>query len=78
MNLNEMIEAKLNQYAQKIVSGGAKADELALGEITFYITLRRVLAGNATPQDLGTMDAINDTLQALGLVADGQTFYKQA
>jgi hypothetical protein len=34
------------------------------------------LSGKATPQDLGLLDAINDTLQELGIVESGKTFYK--
>ncbi|NEQ10620.1 MAG: hypothetical protein F6K37_33290 [Moorea sp. SIO4E2] len=76
MNLNDLIEEKLNYYAQKIVSGGSKTDEMAVGEITFYVALRRVVNGKGTRQDVGMMDAINDTLQSLGLVEEGKTFYK--
>lgn len=76
MNLIEFIEKKLNAYAESIRQGGAKIDELALGELTFYMALRRVLTGQPTPQDIGLMDAINDTLQELGLVERTKTFYK--
>ena len=76
MNLNDLIEEKLNYYAQKIVSGGSKTDEMAVGEITFYVALRRVVNGKGTLQDIGMMDAINDTLQSLGLLEEGKTFYK--
>ena len=30
MNLNDLIEEKLNHYAQKIVSGGNKTDEMGV------------------------------------------------
>ncbi|PZN80799.1 MAG: hypothetical protein DM484_09530 [Candidatus Methylumidiphilus alinenensis] len=76
MNLNDLIEEKLNHYAQKIVSGGNKTDEMAVGEITFYVALRRVVNNQGTLQDMGMMDAINDTLQTLGLIEEGKTFYK--
>jgi hypothetical protein len=76
MSLNTFIEDKLNQYAQKIIGGGARSDDLAVGELTFYVTLKRAVSGNATTQDLGMLDAINDTLQELGLVEAGKTFYK--
>lgn len=76
MNLNDLIEEKLNYYAAKIVSGGTKTDEMAVGEITFYVALRRVVNGQGTLQDLGMMDAVNDTLQTLGLIEQGKTFYK--
>jgi hypothetical protein len=47
-----------------------------VGQMFFYMALRRVLTGRATPQDIGLMDAINDTLQVLGLVEPTKTFYK--
>jgi hypothetical protein len=76
VSLNELIEEKLNHYAQKIVTGGRQSDELAVGEINFYIALRRVVNDKGTPEDLGLMDAINDTLQALGKIETGSSFYK--
>lgn len=76
MSLNALIEEKLNHYAQKIVAGGSQTDEMAVGEINFYIALRRVVNDKGTLQDLGLMDAINDTLQALGKIEAGSTFYK--
>lgn len=77
MELAKVVEEKINQYAKKIVSSGEKADEHALGELTFYMALRRILSERATAQDIGMMDAINDTLQNLGLVGSGETFYKR-
>ncbi|ACK72774.1 conserved hypothetical protein [Gloeothece citriformis PCC 7424] len=76
MDLINFIETKLNQYAQKIVSSGDKSDELAFGQISVYLSLRRVLKGQGTMQDLGMIDAINDTLQELGIIETGKTFYK--
>lgn len=76
MALTDLIETKLNEYAQKIVKGGEKSDELAFGQISFYLSLRRVLNGKATPQDVGLVDAINDTLQELGIINKDKTFYK--
>jgi hypothetical protein len=35
-----------------------------------------VLSDKATPQDVGLIDAINDTLQELGILEKGKTFYK--
>ena len=76
MEITPFIETQINKYAEKIITRGDASDELALGEITFYMALRRVLAGKATLQDTGLMDAINDTLQQLGRLDKGQTFYK--
>ncbi|MFM8332994.1 MAG: hypothetical protein ACKN9T_15020 [Candidatus Methylumidiphilus sp.] len=77
MSLEAFIEEKLNQYAQKIIDGKAASDELALGELNFYAALRRVASGKATTADLGLFDAINDTLQQLGVLAEGETLTKK-
>jgi len=77
MNLEEFIENKINSYAQDIIDKGDKYDQLSLGEISFYMSLRSVLKGNATKQDIGLMDAINDTLQALDIIKTDETFYKK-
>lgn len=76
MNIDQFIEDKLNSYADKIKSGSAKFDEYALGEMSFYMALRRVLAKKGTPQDMGMMDAINDTLQEKGIIDKEETFLK--
>lgn len=77
MSLIEFIEKKLGDYAEKILSGSEKVDEHALGEMIFYMTLRRVLSEKATMQDIGMLDAVNDTLQELGIVGADKTFYKE-
>ena len=35
------------------------------------------LKGTATKQDIGLMDAVNDTLQALEIIETNETFYKK-
>ena len=77
MNIEEFIENKINSYAQDIIDKGDKYDQLSLGEIGFYMSLRSVLKGNATKQDIGLMDAVNDTLQALDIIKSNETFYKK-
>ncbi len=76
MEVTQFIEEKLNAYAEKIKSGSARTDEHALGEMVFYMALRRVIAGKGTPEDLGMMDAINDVLQNKGIVKEGTLFFK--
>ncbi|ELS04478.1 hypothetical protein Xen7305DRAFT_00042120 [Xenococcus sp. PCC 7305] len=76
MALEKFIEDKLNQYAKTIIDKSTKSDEHALGELTFYMSLRRVTTGKATPQDIGMMDAINDTLQEKGIIDEKSTFLK--
>ena len=40
------------------------------------MALRRILDGKGNYHDIGLMDAINDTLQDLGIVDSKSTFYK--
>lgn len=75
MKLETLVSKAIRQYAGKI-KGTAKTDEYALGELQFYMALQRVLAKKATPADLGLMDAVNDVLQAKGLVPENKTFLK--
>jgi hypothetical protein len=44
--------------------------------VKFFFALRRILDGKANFEDIGLMDAINDTLQELGIVESKKTFYK--
>jgi hypothetical protein len=76
MNLDTYLEEKINYYANMIVDHSTRADEVALGHLTFYMSLRRAVNGKASMQDVGLLDAINDLLQAKGLVGAEETFYK--
>lgn len=76
MDVQQFVEDKINHYAGMIVNHKDKADELAMGQLSFYMAFRRVLKGEATTQDLGMMDAINDVLQEKGIVEKRTTFYK--
>ncbi|BBD64774.1 hypothetical protein NIES4072_15620 [Nostoc commune NIES-4072] len=40
MELTNFIETKVNEYAQKIIKGGEKSDDLAFGQLSFYLSLR--------------------------------------
>lgn len=74
MELSQFVETKLNTYAERVVASGEQIDDYAFGEISWYLALRRVVAGKGTPQDLGMMDAVNDTLQQKGFIDNGATF----
>ena len=70
------IEDKINHFANVILTGGDKRDSHALGELEFYMVIRRVLKGEQTVQDLGMVDAINDVLQEGGIIEKSETFIK--
>ncbi|NML97319.1 hypothetical protein HHL24_05040 [Paraburkholderia sp. RP-4-7] len=76
MDLAQLVEDKINESAARIVKGGSGTDDVAFGKLTFYLALRRVQQKKATAEDVGLLDAINDTLQALAILEQGKTFYR--
>jgi hypothetical protein len=74
MHIADFIEDKLNFYAEAIIRGNQKLDEHALGELSFYMALRRIVEKRGNAQDFGMMDAINDTLQKVGILPETETF----
>lgn len=75
-DLVKFVEEKINAFAQRMINKGNSTDEVAVGELLFYTTLRSALSGKVGKKELGLLDAINDTLQYLGKVKNGTTFYK--
>jgi len=51
-----------------------KLDDIGIGRLVFLLSLRRALQGSANAEDIGLLDAINDSLQALGLLGSSKTF----
>ena len=74
--MDNFINDKIKLYSSKINADSSKVDEHALGELYFYMALRRVLGKTASISDLGMMDAINDTLQEKGLIDSSASFLK--
>ena len=70
----EFIEAKIVRYSERIIRHSDRIDEAALGQLVFYMSLRRVLKKQGTPQDMGMMDAVNDSLQEMGILDQKSTF----
>lgn len=69
------IEEQINLAEQKLHNGkSARLDDVAFGKLGFYLALRRVLEGTSTAEDLGLIEAVNDTLQALKLLDNDETF----
>lgn len=69
------IEEQINLAEQKLHAGkSARLDDVAYGKLGFYLALRRILEGTSTSEDLGLMEAVNDTLQALKLLDSDETF----
>ena len=74
-DFEQFVEIQINQSAQAIATKkSARLDDAGFGKLGFYLALRRALNGTTTAQDLGLLDAINDSLQELGLLNGGETF----
>lgn len=58
-------------------TGTSSLNEHASGEIRFYTSLSNVLEKKADHYNVGLLDAVNDLLQALGALEDGEVFYKE-
>lgn len=74
--LKKFTEEQINISAQRILDKGDKTDEIAAGKIDFFIALRSALSGDLDKRELGLLDAVNDTLQHLGIIESRKTFYK--
>lgn len=73
--LLQFTEDKINSYAQQILNAADKGDDSALGELSVYMALRRILKNEERRiQDYGMMDAFNDVIKELGIIQDGKFF----
>jgi hypothetical protein len=75
-DLLDYVNDQVNANAQKILDKGDGFDDIAVGALNFYTTLRKALSGKLDKKELGLLDAINDTLQELQIIESGKTFYK--
>lgn len=74
--LIQFVENKINTYAQRILEYTAEHDTVALGELQFYMSLRKTLLGKENFQDRGMMDAVNDVLKYKGIIKGKKKFYQ--
>ncbi|MBE8592203.1 hypothetical protein IQK56_15380 [Pseudomonas sp. MAFF 301449] len=51
----------------------SKSDKVDWGRVAFLKALKAVVDGAATPEDVGTVGAVNDVAQVLGLLQGGKT-----
>lgn len=78
-SLVEYVNEQIDSNAKLIKDKGDSSDDIAVGKLLFYTSLREALKGKegkVGKKELGLLDAINDTLQHLKLVALKKTFYK--
>ncbi|MFB4391548.1 MULTISPECIES: hypothetical protein [unclassified Pseudomonas] len=67
--LKDFLEANINVAAKQIQDKKrVDLDHIAYGQLSYLLSLRRVIEGTATREDLGVHDAINDVLERLGVI----------
>ncbi|KTC12293.1 MULTISPECIES: hypothetical protein [Pseudomonas] len=72
----DLVNQRINAAAQNIIDKkNTQLDDISYGKLDVLLALRRALMGNATPEDIGMLDAINDALQALGILQAKETFF---
>lgn len=75
VDFETFVEGQINQAAQSIVTRKiTRLDDVAFGKLGFYLVMRRAMDGTASSEDLGLLDAIDDSLQALRLLDGDETF----
>ncbi|MGF6392911.1 hypothetical protein [Pseudomonas plecoglossicida] len=71
------IETQINAAAKQIIDKKkTDLDHIAHGKLGYLLSLRRVVDGTATREDLGLHDAVNDVLQQLRLIPEKETYLK--
>jgi len=68
------LEEKMVAARKRISSKMTKSDRMDSGRVAFLTALKHVVDGAGSPEDLGTLDAVNDVLQDLGMLAKSKTF----
>ncbi len=77
MNKSEFsayLKQEISVAESRISPNGSRSDKADSGRVYFLRALSRVVDGNASPEDLGAVGAVNDVLQTLALLPSGKTF----
>jgi len=78
IKLFRFIEEQINLAAQRVITKkSAQLDDIAYGKLGVFLGLRRTLQNDATAQDIGMLDAMNDSLQYLGVLGKGETILER-
>jgi hypothetical protein len=69
-------EESIHYKGWQTETGSSSLNDHASGELRFYTSLSNVIDKKAGHYNVGLLDAVNDLLQALGAIKDGEVFYK--
>ncbi|RON53211.1 hypothetical protein [Pseudomonas frederiksbergensis] len=73
VELNDYLETMIHVKSKVIVERRMLDGSAALGELTMYYCLRRILKGKATLQDMGVLHAVSNMLQVAGVLGPNET-----
>lgn len=73
VDLNDCLETMIHVKSKTIVERRMLDGSAALGELTMYYCLRRILNNKATLQDLGVLHAVNNLMQVAGFLGPNET-----
>ena len=71
--LEKFVQVKIDEKANIILNERVTHDDAAFGELRIYSCLRRILNGKANLEDVGVLHAVNDLIQAMGIMAPGES-----
>ncbi|MCE1116746.1 MULTISPECIES: hypothetical protein [Pseudomonas] len=71
--LEKFVQVKIDEKANIILNERVTHDDAAFGELRIYSCLRRILNGKANLEDIGVLHAVNDLIQAMGIMAPGES-----
>ncbi|TFY87197.1 hypothetical protein DYL59_19665 [Pseudomonas kairouanensis] len=67
------LTGEIDNAQQRISPKLTKSDRVDTGRVAFLNMLKNVVNGSASPEDLGSIGALNDVLQELGLLPASKT-----
>jgi hypothetical protein len=70
---NDYLTREITAALQRISPKLSKSDRVDWGRVAFLKALKALVDGAVSPEDLGTVGAVNDVVQALGLLQGGKT-----
>ncbi|MBK5549954.1 MULTISPECIES: hypothetical protein [unclassified Pseudomonas] len=73
VDLTDYLETMIHVKSKAIVERRMLDGSAALGELTIYYCLRRILNNKATLQDIGVLHAVNHLMQVVGLLDPKET-----
>jgi len=71
----KLIEDEIEDAASDITARGTRSDDIALGRLKIFLSLRRTLDSKTTPEDVGVWDALNDILRLLRVLDSKETIF---